>query len=187
MLLLAGTAVLSGVLHWARTRADNPYPTEWFTPEVFATTGIAPAAHLLFGLSAGALTGLLVRRTVPALAVSTAVTGAVIAAFAFFRGGLWPTRTLTGQNLDVGAGIWWVEVGDLTRGGERLSPDGCSQAVSERDRLQCLADRDITGHYLDYHPASHFWPLQLVETGILLALAALALTLAFRVLRRRHG
>lgn len=48
-----------------------------------------------------------------------------------------------------------------------------------------MADHDITAHYLDYHPASHFWPVQLVETGILLALAALALTLAFRVLRRR--
>ncbi|MEK8144329.1 hypothetical protein NKH18_28275 [Streptomyces sp. M10(2022)] len=45
----------------------------------------------------------------------------------------------------------------------------------------------MTGWFYDYHPASHFWPLQLVETGILLVLAALAVALAFRVLRRRHG
>ncbi|MEU6015011.1 hypothetical protein ABZ826_13465 [Streptomyces sp. NPDC047515] len=58
--------------------------------------------------------------------------------------------------------------------------------ASDPDR--CLADKDITLRYLvDYHPASHFWPLQLVETGILLALAALAVALAFRVLRRRHA
>ncbi|MFD9938839.1 ABC transporter permease [Streptomyces massasporeus] len=37
------------------------------------------------------------------------------------------------------------------------------------------------------HPSSHFWPLQLVETGIVLAVAALATATAFLVLRRRTG
>ncbi|WP_405686371.1 hypothetical protein OG204_20605 [Streptomyces sp. NBC_01387] len=38
------------------------------------------------------------------------------------------------------------------------------------------------------HPASsHFWPLQLMETGIVLAIAALATAAAFQVLRRKHG
>jgi hypothetical protein len=37
------------------------------------------------------------------------------------------------------------------------------------------------------HPASHFWPLQLVETGIVLAVAALATAAAFALLRRRTG
>ncbi|MGW1958323.1 hypothetical protein ACWCPI_37180 [Streptomyces sp. NPDC001920] len=36
-----------------------------------------------------------------------------------------------------------------------------------------------------YHPESHFWPLQYVETGILLAVAAAATVTAFAVLRRR--
>ena len=36
-----------------------------------------------------------------------------------------------------------------------------------------------------YHPASHFWPMNLVETGILLTITALATTAAFAVLRRR--
>ncbi|WP_369194731.1 ABC transporter permease [Streptomyces djakartensis] len=37
------------------------------------------------------------------------------------------------------------------------------------------------------HPASHFWPLQLVETSIVLAVAALAVTTAFALLRRTVG
>lgn len=41
--------------------------------------------------------------------------------------------------------------------------------------------------FTDHHPASPFRPLQLVETGILPALAALAVFTAFRVLRRLHG
>ncbi|MEZ0160894.1 ABC transporter permease, partial [Streptomyces griseorubens] len=37
------------------------------------------------------------------------------------------------------------------------------------------------------HPASHYWPLQLVATGILLAVAGLLTYAAFRVLRRTSG
>jgi hypothetical protein len=36
-----------------------------------------------------------------------------------------------------------------------------------------------------YHPASHFWPLHLIETGIVLAVAALAVAAAFLLLRHR--
>ena len=187
VLLLTGTAVLSVFLHRARSYADSPYPAEWYTAYVHSTTGTVPAAHVLFGLCAGALIGLLVRRTLLALAVSAAVTGTVITAFTYLRAGLWPPRTVTGAHLDVSPNIWWVEVGDLTSSGERLSQTVCSQSASEADRLQCMAAHDITSHYLDYHPASHFWPIQLVETGILLVLAALSLALAFRVLRRRQG
>ncbi|MFF1560533.1 hypothetical protein [Streptomyces sp. NPDC058279] len=37
-----------------------------------------------------------------------------------------------------------------------------------------------------YHPESHFWPLQLVESTILLTLTAAATLAAFALLRRRH-
>ncbi|MFE9728115.1 hypothetical protein ACFYQ5_32255 [Streptomyces sp. NPDC005794] len=179
VLLLTGTVVLAAALHWARSHADTPYASEWHTSDVFATTGTVPAAHVLFGLCVGALVGLLARRTLLALSVSALVTGATIMVFRYWRGELWPTRTLTGPTLNAKEGMWWVESGDLTSSGVRVPHDLCNTVVS------CMTDHDITAHYLDYHPASHFWPIQLVETGILLALAALALTLAFRVLRRR--
>lgn len=51
----------------------------------------------------------------------------------------------------------------------------------------CMRDRGGVTPFAEVHPASHYWPLQLVETGILLALAALAVFAAFRVLRRLHG
>ncbi|MFF4249154.1 hypothetical protein ACFYY2_32500 [Streptomyces sp. NPDC001822] len=184
-LVLAGAAILAAVLHWARSGQDLPYPVEWYAMYVFTTTGTVLAGHILFGLCAGALIGILVRRTLLALVLSVLVAGAVGVAFADLRGRLWPPSTVTGTNLDIHENIWWVETGHLTGDGERLSQETCAQSVSETDTARCFADHDITGHYLDYHPASHFWPLQLVETGILLALAALALALAFRVLRRR--
>ncbi|MFD6276537.1 hypothetical protein ACFWFI_13345 [Streptomyces sp. NPDC060209] len=184
-LLLAGVSVLTAVLAWARSYADTPYPVQWHEAHVFSASGVLPLAHTVFGMAVGALTGLLVRRTLPALTVSALVTGTAVTVFTYWRGELWPPRTLTGATLNAEEGIWWVETGHLTSGGERLSQDVCSQSADAADRLRCMTDNDITSHYLDYHPASHFWPIQLVETGILLALAAMALALAFRVLRRR--
>ncbi|MFE7758301.1 hypothetical protein [Streptomyces sp. NPDC057418] len=186
-LVLAGTAVLTATLRWAGSRTENPYPAEWYTWPVFATTGTVPFASLLFGLCVGALAGLLIRRTVLALAASASVTGAMITASAYLRGELWPRRTVTGPSLDVRTNIWWVETGSVDSRGERLPPDLCSLPGTPEEWRRCMADHDVAGQYLDFHPASHFWPIQLVETGILLVLAALALALAFRVLRRRHG
>ncbi|MFF4162789.1 hypothetical protein [Streptomyces sp. NPDC001741] len=186
-LLLAGVSVLTAVLTWARSYADTPYPVQWHDAPVFSTSGVLPLAHTFFGMCVGALAGLLIRRTLPALAVSALVTGTALTVLTYRRQELWPPRTLTGETLNAKEGMWWVETGDLTSGGERLTGTVCSQSASEADRLQCMTDHDITSHYLDYHPASHFWPLQLVETGILLALAAAAVAVAFRVLRRRTG
>ncbi|MFH9014628.1 ABC transporter permease [Streptomyces sp. NPDC017943] len=42
-----------------------------------------------------------------------------------------------------------------------------------------------TAQLMHEHPASHFWPLQLVETSLVLAVAALAATAAFALLARR--
>lgn len=77
-----------------------------------------------------------------------------------------------------------VEEGHVTAGGDPLPVGTCS--TSSLNFRECLAGHDVQ-NYVHYHPASHYWPLQLVETGILLALAALALFAAFRVLRRLHG
>ncbi|MFH8756178.1 hypothetical protein [Streptomyces atroolivaceus] len=187
VLLVAGTAALAVCLHGARTLTDLPYRPEWYNAHVFTTTGTVLAAHVLFALCAGVLAGLLIRRVLPALTVSVLATGVVMAAFTYARGLLWPRSTVTGRSRDVESNIWWVETGHITGAGERLPQDVCASVTSTRDYARCMADHDVTSHYLDYHPASHFWPIQLVETGILLALAALALGLAFRVLRRLHG
>lgn len=50
--------------------------------------------------------------------------------------------------------------------------------------MKCFTDHGVTGYYLDYHPASHFWPLQLIGTGIVLTVAAAAVGTAFWLLRR---
>ncbi|MFD9542701.1 hypothetical protein [Streptomyces sp. NPDC060022] len=190
VLLVAGVSVLSAVFTWARSRAGTESPLYWYEAPVFAATPPATVGYTLLGIAVGALTGLLVRRTVAAMSVAALVTGTVIATLGTLRSGLWPLLSEirpTEGNSGIPVTSWVVDLGRVTGSGERLPWEVCLPQADEAAMPRCLAEHDVTGAFIDYHPASHFWPLQLVETGILLALAALALALAFRVLRRRHG
>ncbi|MFJ8854194.1 ABC transporter permease subunit [Streptomyces sp. NPDC102437] len=189
MVTLASVSVLSAVCAWARNRADAlGEPRVWHERDVYGSIGTVPVGYALCMLALGALTGLLLRRTVTAMIVTVAGYGALVIALNKVRSHLWPVLTDTfapGSKYRFPDGAFDTGQGWLTGTGERLPPDACLYWNSGFE--QCLADKGITHRYIDYHPASHFWPLQLVETGILLALAALAVAIAFRVLRRRHG
>ncbi|MFF5333838.1 hypothetical protein [Streptomyces sp. NPDC013181] len=187
-LLVAGVSALSAVFTWAQARTDGPYPVDWFDRTTFNALGTGPVAYALLGLALGALAGLLTRRGVPAMSAAVLATAAVAVALGRFRGVLWPPETLTGSGGILPRtpdDAWITETGRLTGDGTRLPYDVCWNAGAKADR--CLADLDVTGYFVDHHPASHFWPLQLAETGIVLLLAAGVTALAFRVLRRYHA
>ncbi|GGK19132.1 transporter [Streptomyces camponoticapitis] len=183
--------VLTAVRAWATSSVpdSSPYPpTPWYEPTTFVSLGTAPAAYALLGIAAGALVGLLVARTVPAMSVAVLALGGVFLAMNQVRDRLWPTATATeslGGYPSIGGSWWWVDDGLVTTDGDHVSGMDCVDALQEEPR--CLADLGAMGRYVDHHPGSHFWPIQLVETGIVLALTAACVLAAFTVLRRRHG
>ncbi|MFG3408988.1 hypothetical protein [Streptomyces sp. NPDC048142] len=187
VLVASGTLVLTAVLAWARPRAGAEYPAAWYEWFSFTASGTVPVANVLLALALGTLIGLRLRRTVPAMALTVLTYGAVAVALYSVRDSLWATRSeVSGvfshrESLHNG---WTIGIGYLTDAGERLPAETC--LASDRTR-NCLAELGAHRQFAEYHPASHYWPLQLVETGILLALAALAVFLAFRTLRRLHG
>ncbi|MFE0255461.1 ABC transporter permease [Streptomyces sp. NPDC059010] len=183
-LLVSGTLVLT-LLHHMLWSADGALrqvnsSRHWYAGTTFEANGTLATAYVLLGLAVGVLAGLLQRRALAAL--GTAVVGLAIltAALRALRPHLWPVETLTGKR---GYPEWTgMVVGDgaLTSTGARVPDPHC-------DTAKCYADHDVVGYYRDYHPSSHFWPLQLVETGIALAVAGLAVLAAFALLRRRTG
>ncbi|MFC5219335.1 hypothetical protein [Streptomyces coerulescens] len=154
-----GTVVLLSL--WARGDDDPNLVGDWYYPDVFLSTGPTAVAHPLAGLALGALTGLLLRRTLPAAGAGLAVALVLYNVLERLREDLWPkaTRTATGEL-------------ELPR----------SAFVADWDASITDGVRHVRA---TYHPPSHFWPLQYVETGLLLALAAAATLAAFAVLRRR--
>lgn len=159
---------------------------DWTSVTTFVARGPATVAYALCALALGALTALLLRRTLPALGVSLAATWALHFALERFREHLWPSVTRVTATEDVWPRhVWQLESGTIEHG-HRVAHAGGSPCEGNPAQVKQCADKlDITGYYQVYHPRSHYWPLHLVESGIVLAVAALATVLAFRLLPRR--
>ncbi|WP_406331139.1 ABC transporter permease [Streptomyces sp. NBC_00203] len=188
-LLTAGTSLLVLLHHllWAEGRRADLLG--WNDILVFQANGPTTVALTLFGLAAGALTGLLLRRSLPSLAVTFVVTAAVGFALSWFRGYFWPTVTVTTSLKD---GPWFggsvVSYGAVTSSGAHVPVPDCAQYWSAaKDCRATLDQQHIVRFYSDMHPYSHYWPLQLTATALVLAVTALAVLLSFRLLKRHTG
>lgn len=185
-LVAVGTTLVVALQRWAWTtgpeRADTRAP--WYERAMYGSVGPVALAYALLGLAVGALAGILLRRTLPAIGAAVAVTATAVVTMPQLRPHLWPTETgrwAVNGPVTTPRHAQEVEWGLLTSDGKRIPESRCWVA----DTGQCFADHHVTGRYAEFHPPSHFWPLQLVETALVLALAAVAVWLAFRLLRRR--
>lgn len=163
----------------------------------FGQRGVAPIAYAVFALSLGALVGVVVRRTLPAMAVTLVGFFTVRFSFQLFvRPGLADTVTLTRPLTMFGSpggdvpssGAWVVSrstvdgSGHAIRGGsaDRLLVDACSltRDSTEAAYNQCahtLGLHDV----LKAHPASQFWTLQIWESVAFGGLAVVLVAACF--------
>ncbi|MBT2444202.1 ABC transporter permease subunit [Streptomyces sp. ISL-36] len=184
---LGGTLALMAVYRFGWVRVTSHYQFTWSDQGTYEAIGTVGLAYGLLAVAVGAFVGQLVRRTVVAMAAAGGIMAAVLIVLNAYRWDFLTVRTITGpvgptvrlpdMGLETSSGL-------ITTTGQRLPGWYCAEPIDEHGL--CRPDENIAVQYIDYHPASHFWPTQLIETGILLALAALALFAAFRVLRARH-
>ncbi|MFJ1781928.1 ABC transporter permease [Streptomyces anulatus] len=190
-LTVTGLTVLVVVLRWGlwALRAGPSTPgLRWYASGVFPGTGPAILGYALLAVAVGALCAVLVRRTVLSMSLSALVLAAVGIGLSTRRYLLWPAVLRQGEGPKLlRDSDWHLEGGMLTASGSKVYWRDCYHAGSVEGYDACMRDRGGVTPFAEVHPASHYWPLQLVETGILLALAALAVFAAFRVLRRLHG
>ncbi|PVC85267.1 ABC transporter permease [Streptomyces sp. CS131] len=173
---------------WSLRAGPNSPGLRWHAEGVFPGTGPAILGYALLAVAVGALCAVLVRRTLLSMSLTALVLGAVAACLGQRRYELWPSAfRQSDEVMDYSPGDWPIESGMVTASGEKLYWQDCFEADMTQGVDACMRGRGGIGYFSEYHPASHYWPLQLVETGILLALAALAVFTAFRVLRRLHG
>ena len=179
--------------------------TRWATPiddvgnrigtANFGQRGIVPISYALFALALGTLLGLVIRRTLPAIAATVVVFIAVRIAFQqLIRPRLVAPVEMSTPSFDQGSLDGWIlstrtvdGAGRTIQGFENQIAATCGITRQTPDYESAIATcahrlgiHDITR----LHPANQFWTLQYYEFGIFIAIAA-ALTLAsFYVLRR---
>ena len=175
-----------------------------FSSVIFATHGITPLGYAAFAFTLGTAAGALIRRTVPAMAVTLAIFAAAQVAVPLgVRPYLIPPdrtiATIESAGLDFGnltatvvpgqPGAWLISSGAINAAGQPVSnlPAAClgPPGLKAPSPGPCMESRGIR-EAITYEPASRYWPLQWIETGIFGALAlALAGFCFWRLGRRR--
>jgi hypothetical protein len=166
-----------------------------FATDVFDLREVAFTAWTLAAFTIGALAGMLIRRTVPAIAATLAVYAGLALTTALWLRQHYMTPLLTSKpNLPGSA---WTVNQWYTKAGEFAFPAHGSQLVSAVSRLcpprignsgaspaQCLTQHGYT-LWTSYQPGNRFWPFQWIEGGWLLALSVLLIAATVWLVRRR--
>jgi hypothetical protein len=166
-----------------------------FAPNGFDLEGVMPPTYALFAFTAGTAAGALIRRSVPALAVT-------LAAFAGTRffvetrlrprfrtpvTAVWDPITQPGM---VGRGGWALDYGIVDAQGHHVSYtdsyfDAYKAALAEHVDVPTYVHLHGLHLWNTYQPADRFWTFQFIEAAIYLCLAAALFALvAWRVRRR---
>jgi ABC-2 family transporter protein len=180
-----------------------------FDPLLFSTTGIIPLGCAAFAFALGATVGLLLRRTIPAMAVTLAVFAAIqVLVPLFVRPHLVPPVQTTqaasavaisdlstaADSLKVAGisgqpGAWILGNRFVDVAGQTVTslPSACVNAFNGGGSgfSSCLARHGIK-IAVRYQPASRYWALQSVETGVYLVLATGLGGLCYWAVRRRQ-
>ena len=190
----------------------NAMRGDQFSGAFFDTQGLVPVGYAVFATALGIAAGALLRRTLPAIAVTL---GAFIGIRVLFdtviRGHLMPavTSVLSMTNTWMPPGITWVigstEISPggqpftdgISVGGYVLTP-ACANLVQPgalkgpssgnplAAALNCMQSAGFH-EAVSYQPGWRYWPFQGIETGVYLLLAAALLAVAWLVVRRRDA
>lgn len=195
------TVTFSLVLGWWSDRFDPN--GSWINSGVFGQRGIAPLGYAVFMIAAGAALGAIVRRTLPAMALTLVAFFAVrYAVQTWVRPHLFRTVQLSlaihGFDDPTIAKGQVVSTQSADRAGHALGSSGIvrdvdlprlcgltSRADQTDAKLAACARRLGIHDVVTVRPPSQFWPVQLWETALFLALAAGCAALAFWWVRRR--
>lgn len=203
-LLVAKLTVLGGVLLLG-SAGIAALTTWWFAPlyargsgrlapQLFVPLGPAFVAWTLLAFALGTAAGAVVRRVVPAIAVTLAgYAGLALPAGVVLRYRLYRAPVEVGASLgqtslelpprSVPTGTWWTGTG-----GQVLPESAVAHAIttisSTAGLVRWLAQHDAR-LMVSYQPDSRYWPFQWTETAWLLMLTGLLIAAAFVLARPR--
>jgi hypothetical protein len=207
---LWGGAVAALVTWWSGP--VNAQQANAFLANNFDTQGIVPIGYSVFAMALGIAAGALIRRTLPAIAVTICGFAAVRLVVAEeLRQHLIPAVTTVVSLTSNGpSGMAWIlQTGFVDKAGQVLPslgnysgpafngtpikdfPAACQAILnapsSATGALNACLSRAGFREYLSYQPGYRFWPIQGIETGLYLLAAAVLLAIAWRAVRRRDA
>jgi ABC-type transport system involved in multi-copper enzyme maturation permease subunit len=210
MLLAAaiwGGAITALVTWWSGP--NNALQHNAFDPGRFDIMGLVPVAYSVFAMALGIAAGAMIRRVLPAMAVTLAAFVAVRAVIALwlrphYMSAVTVYYKVTSGFTPAGA-AWQLKSGILGPNGQAIDqntngsvvagipanylPASCNPTVRGIFRVppSCTQALDRFRGFTTYQPANRYWAFQGIETGIFLALAAALIAVTAVVLLRRDA
>ena len=199
---VAAVGALFGILMtWFKQPLVDAGVVQRIHGSTFPTTGVAVVGWGLVAYSLGALIGLVVRRTVPALAVTLALWTGLAALASVARTTYRPPLVTSSMQLgdrDLPVEQWWthggVRVGDaqlnqaLQALGVQVSGSGqdfqAGPGSSSVDPIQYLLQHGYV-QWTSYQPDTRYWPFQGIEFAWLTVLSLLLLAATMWLVRRK--
>jgi len=172
---LAWSTVLTiAITWWAHRAYDGSYEGIRFD-----TQDLMPVAYSMFAVALGFAAGAVLRRLLPAIAVTVGGFFAIrLGIELYVRERLLRTTVLVGgpELLGRRPGGWVKSIdiigpdGHVMRG-DIATPVRCAQQATRAASDACLSGAGFRARIV-YHPASQYWPLQWIEAGIFVAITA---------------
>ena len=214
-ILLAAAAwggVVSALVTWWSS-PENALKQQNFKPGQFDIQGIVPVGYALFAVALGIAVGTLVRRVLPALAITLGVFGGVRMLIAYFVRPHYLTPVTLISSIDHPGGptgsYWSLALGTIGPNGQVLASNGlhnflgypsvnngipsvCRAALGRgmgraAERIaSCMSAHGYRG-FITYQPANRYWTFQGLETGIFVLLAAALIGAAVIMVTRRDA
>jgi hypothetical protein len=179
--------------------------TDVFRPTLFDLRGVDFAAWTLAACALAAFAGVMIRRTVPAMAAAAGAWAGLLLVTTLYLRAHYQAPLVGKQTARHGGGIPWLLNHWMTGpGGHVVSRPGtvigrALTAVARQGKLEPSAafgptsavERWLAQHgyvsWISYQPASRFWHFQFIEGGWLLALALLLVAATIWLVRRRSA
>ena len=198
---------VSGLVTWW-SGPDNALQLDAFKTGRFDIMGIVPVGYAVFAMALGIAAGAVVRRTLPAMAITLAGFIAVRTAIALWLRPYYLSPVTTTYNLLKGytppGSAWSFAQGIRGPAGNLIPPangiaiDGvplgylppsCAPTARGASGVGASCQHVLAGFrgFVTYQPADRYWAFQGIETGIFLVLAAVLLTVTAVVLLRRDA
>jgi hypothetical protein len=194
VLLVVGAVIWSAavttlVTWWSGT--TNSLYQDRFDPSKFDVQGVVPIAYSLFAVGLGLAAGAVLRRILPALAVTLVGFAAVRIVVANYLRPHYQAALVAnvpfGKPAAAPGGSWMLKEnlmlnGHIISGPVQLTGQ-CDGATDQRQCLGSLGYRFA----VTYQPANRYWTFQFIESGLFVVLAAIVITVAVIVIRRRDA
>jgi len=210
--MLLAAAVWGGVISVLVTWWSGPNNAEQlnaFDPGRFDLMGLVPVAYSLFAMALGIAAGALVRRVLPAIAVTLAGFIAVRAVVTLwlrphYMGAVTVFYKVTSGVTPPGS-FWRIASGIVGPNGQAIDqntngavfdgipvnylPASCTAPLrgAVTPPPSCAQALAHFRGFLTYQPADRYWAFQGIETGIFLVLAAALVAVTAAVLLRRDA